>query len=172
MNMPIEFCSEAFFSQVWGSLTSLKSYTRDPQLKVPPRRLVLRIFTSWKNPLKLSWVWTHEPWISRRARYPKTTEDVFRQIVQCYMDVYRRESCRCHTGLPFLTYLSSLHLSRLLFNINIILYNTYTHQQSTSGPWYGVPFTISGEAYRGLPQNVLSNLCSLKTLDSPKSAIW
>ena len=38
------------FFQAWGSLTSLKSQTRDPQLKVPPRGLVLRIFTSWKNP--------------------------------------------------------------------------------------------------------------------------
>ena len=44
--MPIKFCSEA-----WGCLTSLKSQTRDPQLKVPPRGLVLRIFMSWKNPL-------------------------------------------------------------------------------------------------------------------------
>ena len=38
------------FAQAWGSLTSLKSQTRDPQLKVPPRGLVLRIFMSWKNP--------------------------------------------------------------------------------------------------------------------------
>ena len=29
---------------------SLKSQTRDPQLKVPPGGLVLRIFTSLKNP--------------------------------------------------------------------------------------------------------------------------
>ena len=28
----------------------LKSQTRDPQLEVPPGGLVLRIFTSWKNP--------------------------------------------------------------------------------------------------------------------------
>ena len=28
----------------------LKSQTRDPQLKVPPGGLELRIFTSWKNP--------------------------------------------------------------------------------------------------------------------------
>ena len=35
----------------WGSLTSLKSQIRDPQLKDPPGGgLVLRIFTSWKNP--------------------------------------------------------------------------------------------------------------------------
>ena len=36
--------------QALGSLTSLKSQTRDPQLKVRPGGLVLRIFTSWKNP--------------------------------------------------------------------------------------------------------------------------
>ena len=48
--MPNKFCSEAYFFQTWGSLTSLKSLTRDPQLKVPPGGLVLRIFMSWKNP--------------------------------------------------------------------------------------------------------------------------
>ena len=36
------------FFQTWRSLTNLKSQTRDLQLKVPPGRLVLRIFTSWK----------------------------------------------------------------------------------------------------------------------------
>ena len=30
-------------------LTSLKSQTRDPQLKIPPGGLVLRIFTSYYN---------------------------------------------------------------------------------------------------------------------------
>ena len=34
----------------WGSLTILKSQTREPRVKVPPGGLVLRIFTSWKNP--------------------------------------------------------------------------------------------------------------------------
>ena len=47
--MPIKICSEAYF-QAWCSLTSLKSETRDSQLKVPAGGLVLRIFTSWKNP--------------------------------------------------------------------------------------------------------------------------
>ena len=32
------------------SLTSLRSQTRNPQLKVPPGVLVLGIFMSWKNP--------------------------------------------------------------------------------------------------------------------------
>ena len=36
--------------QAWGSLMNLKSQTRDPQLKVPNGGLVLRIFTTWKNP--------------------------------------------------------------------------------------------------------------------------
>ena len=36
------------FFQAWGSLTSLKSQTRYPQVKVPPGGLVLKIFTSWK----------------------------------------------------------------------------------------------------------------------------
>ena len=38
------------FFQAWGSLMSLKSQTWDHQLKVPAGGLVLRIFTSWKNP--------------------------------------------------------------------------------------------------------------------------
>ena len=38
------------FFQAWRSLTSLKFQTREPQLKVNPGGLVLRIFTSWKNP--------------------------------------------------------------------------------------------------------------------------
>ena len=46
--MPINFSQRPIF-QAWGSLTSLKSQTRDPDPKVPPGGLVLRIFTSWKN---------------------------------------------------------------------------------------------------------------------------
>lgn len=51
-------------------------------------------------------------------------------------------------------------------------HNNNAHQQSTSGPWYGVPRTISGLAYKGLPQNVVSRRRSSKTLDKPKSAIY
>ena len=43
--MLIKFFSEAYFSRLEILLMSLKSQTRDPQLKVPPRGLVL------KNPL-------------------------------------------------------------------------------------------------------------------------
>ena len=46
MNMPIKFCSEAYFFRLEGSLMSLKSQTRDLQLKVPSGGLVLRSFTS------------------------------------------------------------------------------------------------------------------------------
>ena len=45
----LNFAQRPIF-QAWGSWTSLKSQTRDSQLKVPPGGLVLRIFTSWKNP--------------------------------------------------------------------------------------------------------------------------
>ena len=45
----LNYAQRPFF-QAWGSLTTLKSQTRDPQFKVPPGALVLRIFTSWKNP--------------------------------------------------------------------------------------------------------------------------
>ena len=45
----LNFAQRPIF-QAWGSLTSLKSQTRDPQLEVPPGGLVLRIFISWKNP--------------------------------------------------------------------------------------------------------------------------
>ena len=50
VNMPIKFYWGLIF-QAWGSLTSLESLTREPQLKVPPGGLVLKIFTSWKNSL-------------------------------------------------------------------------------------------------------------------------
>ena len=66
VNMPIKVCSEAYLFQAWGSLMSLKFQIWDPQLKVPHGGLVLRIFTSWKKSI--------EPWISRRAHYPETTE--------------------------------------------------------------------------------------------------
>lgn len=36
---------------------------------------------------------------------------------------------------------------------------------------YGVPLTISGDAYKGEPQNVDNRDVSLKTFDRPKSAI-
>ena len=45
----LNFAQRPFF-QAWGSLMCLKSQTREPKLKVPPGGLVLRIFTSWKNP--------------------------------------------------------------------------------------------------------------------------
>ena len=48
--MPIKFCSEDYFVQDWGSLTSLKSQTRDLRLKVPPGGLVLRFLRPGKNP--------------------------------------------------------------------------------------------------------------------------
>ena len=46
--MPIKFCSEVYFFQASSSLKSLKAQTRDPQLKIPPGGLVLRIFTTEK----------------------------------------------------------------------------------------------------------------------------
>ena len=64
VNTPIKFCSEAYFFQAPGSLTSLKSQTLDSWLKIPPGGLGLRIFTSWKKSIDLSQVWSHEPWIS------------------------------------------------------------------------------------------------------------
>ena len=36
MNTLIKFCSEAYFFSLGVSLTSLKSQTQDPQIKVPP----------------------------------------------------------------------------------------------------------------------------------------
>ena len=59
-NMTIKFCSEAYFFQAWGSLSSLKSQTRDPKLKDPPGGLVLRIYTSWKKSIDLSRDWTRD----------------------------------------------------------------------------------------------------------------
>lgn len=44
-------------------------------------------------------------------------------------------------------------------------------QLFTSGPLYGVPFTISGDAYKGLPQKVFILRLSSNIFDNPKSAI-
>ena len=49
MNTPNKFCSKGLFFKARGSLTSLKSQTRDPWLNILPRRLVLRIFYVLKN---------------------------------------------------------------------------------------------------------------------------
>ena len=75
--MPITFC---LFFQAWGSLTSLKSQTRDPQSS-------RRIFMSWKKSIDLSRFWTREPCISKRARYPETTEVDYWQCNCWYRDV-------------------------------------------------------------------------------------
>ena len=45
----LNFAQKPIF-EAWGFLTSLKSQTREPRIKVPPGGLVLGIFTSWKNP--------------------------------------------------------------------------------------------------------------------------
>ena len=52
--MPINSYSEVYFFEVSGSLTSLKSQTRVPQLKVPPGGLMLRTFLSSKKSIDLS----------------------------------------------------------------------------------------------------------------------
>ena len=64
------------FFQAWGSLTSLKSQTRDPQLKVPPGGLVLRIFTNLKKILRPQWGLNPRTLDleARRALYPETIE--------------------------------------------------------------------------------------------------
>ena len=67
--MSIKCCSEAYFS---GLRFFNKPEISDPQLKVPPGGLMLL-----KKSIVLSLVWTHEPWISRRARYPENTEADF-----------------------------------------------------------------------------------------------
>ena len=53
--------------QAWGSLTILKSQTWDSQLKVPPGGLVRPKNIHRSQP-------DLNPWISRRAHYPETTE--------------------------------------------------------------------------------------------------
>ena len=63
----LNFAQKSIF-QAWGTLTSLKSQTWDPQLKVPPGGLVL------KKSIDLSQVSTCEPWILRQTHYPETTE--------------------------------------------------------------------------------------------------
>ena len=61
------------FFQAWGCLTNLKSQTRTPSLKSLPEDLC-SVFVGPEKIIYLSEVWTREPWISGRARYPETTE--------------------------------------------------------------------------------------------------
>ena len=68
--MPIKFCSEAYFS-----------FFNEPQISdsglsalSPSRRTSAQDFYVLKKSIDLSRVWTREPWISRRVRYPETTE--------------------------------------------------------------------------------------------------
>ena len=58
----------------WDFLTSLKSKTREPQFLSLSRRTCAQDFYVLKKSIDLSWVWTREHWISRRARYPETNE--------------------------------------------------------------------------------------------------
>ena len=48
--MPIKFCSEGYFLSGLRFFNEPEFSDSDPQLKVPPGGIVLRIFTSWKNP--------------------------------------------------------------------------------------------------------------------------
>jgi hypothetical protein len=52
--MSNKFCSEVYFFQASGSLTSLKSQTRDPQLKVSPGGLCDQNFYVLKKPIDLN----------------------------------------------------------------------------------------------------------------------
>ena len=62
----LHFTQRPIFSD---SLTSLKSQSRDRRIKVPPRGVVIRIFTSWK-------IHRAQPGLNLRtlrlARYPET----------------------------------------------------------------------------------------------------
>ena len=79
--MPIKFCSEAYVSglrfynkpDIWDS--------GPPSLKSLPEDLCSGFLRPEKS-IDLSRVWTHEPWISRRARYPET--DMFFNIFGLY----------------------------------------------------------------------------------------
>ena len=53
--------------------------------------------------------------------------NVFTLIFLCCADVYRYESGRCCTLLPFLTYFLSFHLSRFSFYINIYVNTRFSH---------------------------------------------
>ena len=65
----LNFAQRPIF-QAWGSLTSTKSQTRDPSLKSIPEDLCSGVLRPEKS-IDLSRIWTREPWISRRARYPE-----------------------------------------------------------------------------------------------------
>ena len=72
--MPIKFCSEAYFSGFRFFNEPEISDSGPPSLKSLPEDLCSRFLRPEKNSIDLNRVWTREPWISRRARYPVTTE--------------------------------------------------------------------------------------------------
>ena len=99
------------FFQAWGSLKILKFQIRDPQLKFPPGGLVLM-----KKSIDLTRVWTREPWISRRARYPETTEADCEMDIETRVLVYRQK-LRRGGGRPKLRWLNDVRENLRKFDV-------------------------------------------------------
>ena len=72
--MPIKFCLESYFSALRFFNEPEISDSGTPAYS-PPRRTCAQDFYVLKRSIDLSRIWNREPWISRRARYPETTED-------------------------------------------------------------------------------------------------
>ena len=70
--MQIKFCSEAYFFRLEVLWRAWNLRLGTPSLK--SRRTCTQDFYVLKKSIDLSRVWYSEPWISRRARYPETTE--------------------------------------------------------------------------------------------------
>ena len=71
--MPIKFCSGAYFFRLEVLKRAWNLRRGTLSLKPLPEDLCLGFLRPDKS-IDLSRIWTREPWISRRARYPETTE--------------------------------------------------------------------------------------------------
>ena len=71
---PIKFCLETYFSGLRSFNEAEIPDSEPPSLKSLPENLCSEFLRPWKKSINLNRVWTREPWISRRARYPDTSE--------------------------------------------------------------------------------------------------
>ena len=106
MNTPIKFCSEAYFFRL-RFFNEPESSDSGPPAWSPSRRTCAQDFYVLKKSIDLSHVWTREPWISRRACYPETTEADYRplsaglpsKIMQALLPSSTLATCHTHLNL-------------------------------------------------------------------------
>ena len=115
----LSFAQKSIFS---GFKFFNKPETSDsgPMAYSPSRRICVQDFYVLKISICINWVWTCEPWISRKARYLKT--DLFCLLVfQSYLNLLQLSRCGLHISSYWWFFLQfslwCLYLLALLFSI-------------------------------------------------------